>query len=247
MPFSFLMVYKCSLIRKMLQILIFSILMFSCKSSIISLKTGSFDDQTYGKDGVVLLYDNLSEMQLMYFLNAAEKFEDQDINFWHLNCDLAESFCKNRPEIEGVNIPAMLYSFRNELWSGQGCKTYKEHAFETFFKSKLQENCLTVPSLCSYTMNDTLKEFGEENHTVIRDEYIREKDIGDKIEKEWKEITDEFQSEFMRKRLEFQNKLQKSDDRVKILGLLMETRHSESYEENEGEVQELVIDMRKEL
>jgi hypothetical protein len=232
----------------MLRLLILSCLLSHSLASIVPLKTGSFDDQTYAKDGIVLLYDNLSETQLMYFINVASKFEDDPkINFWHINCDLADTFCKNRAELAGTNIPAMLYSFRNELWAAQGCKTYKEHAFETFIKTKLQENCLTVPRLCTYVMNETLKDFGDENHTVVRDEYLREKNNGDVIEHEWREITDRIQNDFKTKRIEFQNRLLNSDDKVKILGLLMEKHHSLSYEENEGELQEVVIDMRKEL
>lgn len=184
----------------------------------------------------------------MYFINVASKFEDdKTINFWHINCDLAGEFCKNRAELSGINIPAMLYSFRNELWGAQGCKTYKEHAFETFIKTKLQENCLTLPHLCTYAMNETLREFKDENHTFVKDEYLREKNNGDAIEQEWIKISDQIQTDFRIKRIEFQDSLQKSDERVKILGLLMEKHHSLSYEENEGEVQELVIDMRKEL
>ena len=207
------------------------------------LESGSFDEQTYGKNGIVLLYDDASEEQLMYFLTVAEKFKDDDkIHFWHLNCNLAEDFCAGRDEFH--TLPVMLYSFRNELWEGQECDDYKEHAFETFFRTKVEENCLTVPSLCTEAMNQTLEIYGESNHTVLKKAYLEEKDNGDDVEKEWNEISQKIQNDFMQKRLQFQNKLRMSDERVKILGLLMEKKHSESYESNKGEKIKIEIDQR---
>ena len=84
-------------------------------------------------------------------------------------------------------------------------------------------------------MNETLQIFAEANHTVLKKAYLEEKDDGDKIEREWNEISERIQRDFMQKRLQFQNKLRLSDERLKILGLLMEKEHSESYESNKGE------------
>jgi hypothetical protein len=229
----------------MIRLLVLCMLFHTSASKIIPLESGSFEDQTYGKDGVVLLYDNLSEIQLMHFIDAAKKFENETINFWHLNCDFAKDFCANRPEISDINVPAMLYSFRNELWKGQGCKTYKSHAFETFFQTKVHETCLNTPSLCTNAMKKVLENYMDKNHSVVSLEYLREKKYGDFVEDEWKKVSDEIQNNFFRKRIEYQQKLHESDERLKILGLLMEKLHSESYEENEGEVQEVVIDMRE--
>ena len=226
---------------KMIKLVFIMMVFYTVAADIKMLESGSFDEQTYGKDGVVLLYDDASEEQLMYFLTVAEKFKDNDkIHFWHLNCNLAEDFCAGRDEFE--TLPVMLYSFRNELWQSQECDDYKEHAFETFFRTKVEENCLTVPSLCTDAMNETLKIYAESNHTVLKKAYLEEKNNGDDVEKEWSEISERIQREFIQKRLNFQNKLRMSDERVKILGLLMEKKHSQSYEKNKGEKIKIEID-----
>lgn len=135
----------------------------------IPLDEGSFDEQTFGKDGVVLFYDYDSEDVFVDYALVAEQFgTNGDINFWHINCDHAEIFCEGRPDVQDAGVPSMLYSFRNELWKAQHCKTYKEHAFQVFFKTKLHENCLNTPKLCSTIMNTTLKKYGGENHTVLK-------------------------------------------------------------------------------
>ena len=212
----------------------------------IPLEDGSFDEQTYGRDGVVLFYDYNSEEVLAHYLTVAKKFENnEDISFWHINCDHAEIFCEGRPKVQDTGIPSMLYSFRNELWEAQNCKTYKEHAFEVFFNTKLQENCLNTPSLCSSIMNLTLKEVGEANHTTLKKLYNEEKKTGDELEAQWNDISTAIQREWNEKRINFVLDLRNSDEKLKLYGLLMEKLHSESYEKNEGEVQQIVIDMSK--
>lgn len=212
----------------------------------IPLEDGSFDEQTYGKDGVVLFYDYNSEEVFANYLTIAKKFEgNEDINFWHVNCDHAEVFCDGRPNVKDSGIPSMLYSFRNELWEAQNCKTYREHAFEVFFNIKLKENCLNTPSLCSSIMNLTLKEFGEANHTTLKKLYNEEKKNGDELEKGWNDISNAIQRQWNEKRTNFVLDLRNSDEKLKLYGLLMEKLHSESYEKNEGEVQQIVVDMSK--
>jgi hypothetical protein len=211
----------------------------------IPLENGSFDEQTFGKDGVVLFYNYESEPILGNYLIVADKFkDDKNINFWHINCDHAPEFCDGRPEVEEAGIPSMLYSFRNELWEAQGCKTYKEHAFETFFKTKLQENCLNTPELCSSIMNLTLSEYGDGNHTEIKKLYLEEEEKGLDIEAEWQKISNEIQREWNEKRTQFVVELRNSDEKLKVYKLLMEKLHSDAYEKNEGETQQIVIDMR---
>lgn len=211
----------------------------------IALENGSFDDQTYGKDGVVLFYNYESEEVFGSYLLVSNKYkEEKNINFWHINCDHAPEFCESRPKVEEAGLPCMLYSFRNELWEAQGCKTYKEHAFETFFNTKLQENCLNTPELCSSIMNITLKEDGDKNHTQIKKLYLLEEEKGLDIEAQWKSISDEIQRKWHEKRSEFVLKLRNSDDKLKIYKQLMEKAHSDAYEKNEGETQQLVVDMR---
>ena len=212
----------------------------------IPLEEGSFDDQTFGQDGVVLFYDYNSEEVLANYLTVAKKFEgNEDINFWHVNCDHSEVFCEGRPNVQDSGIPSMLYSFRNELWEAQNCKTYREHAFEVFFNTKLKENCLNTPSLCSSIMNLTLKEFGEANHTTLKKLYNEEKKTGDDLEVRWNDISTAIQREWNEKRTNFVLDLRNSDEKLKLYGWLMEKLHSESYEKNEGEVQQIVIDMSK--
>lgn len=215
------------------------------KTVSVALENGSFDEQTYGKDGVVLFYNYESEKVLASYMLASNKFEnDKKINFWHINCDHAPEFCESRPKIQEVGIPSLLYSFRNELWEAQGVKTYKEHAFETFFNTKLQENCLNTPKLCSSVMNITLKEDGHLNHSAIKKLYMDEQDVGLELEKRWKEISDDIQRKWNLQRQKFVLELRNSDDRLIIYKLLMEKLHSEAYEKNEGETQQIVIDMR---
>lgn len=209
------------------------------------LNTGSLDDQTFGKDGVILLHNDDSIDTLAYFVNVSIKYEEnENVHFWHLNCDNAIEFCEGRPEIEEYGVPVMLYSFRNELWEGQGCKTYKEHAFETFFNTKVTETCLNTPRLCSSIMNQTLEEHDGKNHSQIRKLYLAEKEDGDEIEQKWELESRRIQQEWNMKRTGAQLDLRNSDDRMKIYKQMMEKLHSESYEENEGEVQNIVIDMR---
>jgi len=207
------------------------------------LETGSFDDQVYGKDGVVLLYDMDSEEQLYLFIAASESYEDDDrINFWHLNCDYTE-FCETRSEVD--DAPTMLYSFRNEFWEAQPCRLYTEHAFEMFFKTKVSENCLNTRSLCSSVMNLTIADHHGKNHSDIRVLYEMYEDEGNAIEKEWEALTNEIQNDFIKRRTEFQMKLRNADERRKVLGQMMEEQHAEAYDNNEKQVQELVIDMSK--
>ena len=66
---------------------------------------------------------------------------------------------------------------------------------------------------------------------------------GDNIEAEWKDLSNKIQNEWNKERMNFVLKLRNSDDKLKIYKLLMEKIHSESYEETEGEIQEIVIDM----
>ena len=177
---------------------------------------------------------------------VAEKFENNnDINFWHVNCDHAETFCEGRPNVQESGIPSMLYSFRNELWQAQNCQTFREHAFEVFFNTKLKENCLNTPSLCSSIMNLTLNEFRDANHSTLKKMYQEEKKVGDELEQTWKDISDSIQAEWNSKRSKFVLDLRNSDEKLKLFGLLMEKLHSDSYEKNEGEVQQIVIDMSK--
>ena len=225
---------------------IFITIIIYVKAVSLPLENGSFDAQTYGKDGVVLFYNIESENILPTFLSVAEKYEeDENIHFWHVNCDFAVEFCKNREKIKNVGLPAMLYSFRNELWNAQGCKTYNEHAFETFFNTKLQENCLNTPILCSSIMNITLKEHGDKSHAEIKKLYLEEKKEGDSIEEEWETLSNNIQNQWNNERTKFVVKLRNSDDKLKIYKMLMEQLHSTSYEKNEGEVQQILIDMTK--
>ena len=138
----------------------------------------------------------------------------------------------------------MLYSFRNELWEIQSCKTYKEHAFETFFSTKLQANCLNTPILCSSIMNKTLEEDGQKNHSEIKKLYIIEQEKGEDIEKEWKYISDEIHRKWNEKRTKFAIQLRNTDEKLKLYKILMEKIHSKVYGENEEEIQQIVIDMR---
>ena len=171
--------------------------------------------------------------------------KNEKIHFWHVNCAHAIDFCKDSPKIEEAGLPTMLYSFRNEFWETQGCKTYSEHAFETFFNTKLNENCLNTPTLCSSVMNMTLKEHKAKNHTDIRDLYLQEDKKGKDLEKEWETVSQNIQRQWNEERSRFVIELRNSDDRLKIYKLLMEKMHSESYEEMEGATQQLVIDMRE--
>lgn len=65
------------------------------------------------------------------------------------------------------------------------------------------------------------------------------------MEKEWNDVSNEIQKEWNQKRTKFVVELRNSDERLKLYGLLMEKLHTESYEKNEGEVQQIVIDMSK--
>lgn len=210
------------------------------------LEDGSFDDQTYGLDGVVMFYDYDSEDVFAQYLTVANQYEkNENINFWHVNCDHAQEFCEGRPSVGEVGLPCMLYSFRNELWEAQSATTYNEHAFQVFFNTKLTENCLNTPSLCSSIMNITLKEVGDKNHSVIRKLYLEEKEKGDNLENEWKDISDAIQREWNTKRSKFVMDLRNSDEKLKLYSQVMEKLHSDSYEKNEGSVQQIVIDMSK--
>ena len=210
----------------------------------VQLKSGSFDDQVYGKDGIVLLYDTDSEDLLYAYSNAAERYNlDDRIHFWHLNCDYTD-FCEIRSEVQ--RLPTLLYSFRNEFWQSHDCKMYNEHAFELFFKTKINENCLNTRSLCSSVMNLTIEEYyGKKNHSSIKLLYNKYKEEGDKIEKEWNFISNEIQENFMRQRTEFQLKLRNADDKMKIFGQMMEELHLDAYDSNEEKLNEIVIDMRQ--
>ena len=230
---------------KFYQFVILTLCITYAKSESVALENGSFDDQTYGKDGVVLFYNYESEDILGKYLIVADKFDkDDNINFWHVNCAHAFEFCEGRPKVEEAGVPSMLYSFRNELWEVQGCKTYSEHAFETFFNTKLQENCLNTPILCSSIMNITLKEDGHRNHTEIKKLYLAEEENGLDIEVAWKDISDEIQQRWNEKRAKFVVQLRNSDDKMKLYKMLMEKIHSDNYEKNEGDLQQIVVDMR---
>lgn len=232
---------------KFFYLLLLNVCIVSAQNESVSigLENGSFDDQTYGKDGVVLFYNYESEEVFGNYLLVSNKYKsDKNINFWHINCDHAPEFCESRPKVEEVGVPCMLYSFRNELWEVQGCKTYKEHAFETFFNTKLQENCLNTPELCSSIMNITLEEDGDKNHTDLKKLYLLEEETGLDTEAEWKRVSDEIQRRWHEQRTKFVMQLRNSDDKLKVYKLLMEKIHSESYEKNEGETQQLVVDMR---
>jgi len=201
------------------------LILCTCAAASTPLENGSFDDQTYGKDGVVLLYDNQSVEQLAHFL----KLSAEGLHFWHLDCEIAPSFCDARAD----TLPTVLFSFRNEQWSTQSVKTYDEHAFETFVKSKVQENCVNTRRLCSAAMNETLAAHGERNHTEVRALYEAEKEDGDAIEKEWNEYSEQTQREFMEQRAAFQERLRESDERLKVLGQLMEAMHATAYSKQE--------------
>lgn len=226
----------------MLRTILFFLCLFCSRGMVNNIKSGSFDEQVYGKDGVVLLYTHKTEEVLHHFTKVALTYENNtNIHFWHLNCDFAVEFCEGRTEIGDRELPVMLYSFRNELWQAVEVENYKEHAFEVFFKTKLNENCLNTRHLCSLKMNETLKMFEDKNHTEIKEKYLEiERNI--KItEKEWENVMERIKSEFLQTRLKYQVKITDMDDELKVLGQLMEKIHNEQYEENKGEVQEIEI------
>ena len=93
-------------------------------------------------------------------------------------------------------------------------------------------------------MNITLKEDGHRNHSEIKKLYLEEEENGLDIESRWKDMSDEIQRQWNEKRAKFVVELRNSDDKMKLYNMLMEKIHSENYEKNDGDLQQIVVDMR---
>lgn len=190
-----------------------------------SLTSGSFDDQTYGRNGVVLLWDNTEVYEK--FTAAASAVTDEDIDFWDLSCAAAPEFC--HLNARGQEVPFVLYSFRNEPWKSLSVKEYTEHAFTTFFNTQIRANCFANRSLCTPIMNETIAEQVPLKFERVKRAYLDTQQEAAQIEHDWEEISGEIQQKFFEQRKEVQEAVSLLDEKIKVLGQMLEHIHNENY------------------
>ncbi len=197
-----------------------------------SLTSGSFDDQTYGRNGIVLLWKDSRKDIYESFTSAAGEVDDEDIHFWDLSCSMAEEFCDLNAR--GKEVPLILYSFRNEPWQVLTVKIYDKHAFTTFFNSQLKANCYANRTLCTETMNKTIKEYGQQDFKTVKRRYLDTQQEAAQIEHDWSKASERIQNEFFTERKKVQDAVHILDERLKVLGQILEHIHNENYKDREG-------------
>jgi len=220
------------LLLKMFKLLLFSLLVKAFANGSVELTRGSFDEQTYGKNGVVLLYNEERESIYEEWKSATGEVEDEDIYFWELSCTLASEFC--RSNANGKELPVVLYSFRNEGWQSLSVKGYSSHALSVFFNTEIKSNCFKNRRLCTEIMTDTLEKFESESFSVVRTEYLTVQQEAAQIEHDWDEKSREIQAIFFKEKGEIQKSIDVLDQRMKVLGEMLENMHHIIYNSNVG-------------
>lgn len=205
--------------------------------------SSSFEAHTYGKDGVILFYDDDNIQLLGEWLNAVESIpKNSKINFWHLNCDITINFCETREELKNVNKPAILYSFRNSPWKGKSVASYSQHAFEVLFNTKMNESCLNTPSLCNDIMKKTLETYKGKPHKELKEAYEEAEQEIKKIEAKWEKVDKEIQKQWGLKKAAHQSYVEDEESKQHVLKLLMEQVHSQAYDKVQEDVNKIVVD-----
>lgn len=211
-------------------------------SEALASGSSSFEEHTYGKDGVILFYNDENLELLQKWFDAVESVpESSKINFWHLNCDIT-NFCFKRPEIKDITRPAIMYSFRNLPWKGKSVASYTQHAFEVFFNTKMHESCLNKPSLCNKEMKEALEIYRDKPHKELKEAYEEAEEEIKRIESKWEEISNEIQKNWGLKKAAHQSFIEDQESKQRVLKLLMEQVHIEAYDKVQEDAEALTID-----
>jgi len=196
-----------------------------------SLTSGSFDEQTYGRNGVVLLWKDSRRDVYDSFTAAAGDVKDEDIHFWDLSCSLAPDFCDLNAR--GNKVPLILYSFRNEPWKALTVQLYDKHAFTTFFNSQLKANCFANRTLCTDVMNNTITDHIDLDFDRVKRSYLDVQQEVAQVEHDWDKVSERIQSEFFSERKKVQDAVDVLDQKLKVLGQMLEHIHNENYKDRE--------------
>jgi hypothetical protein len=216
-------------------ILVFTYVSIGSSTISKSLASGSFDDQTYGKDGVVLLWgDERVDTYDSWVEAINETTTTGNINFWDLSCSIAPEFCELNAR--GMKPPFVLYSFRNEPWQRLSVRKYDKHAFTTFFNTHVNANCYLNRSICTYDMNVTLEKYKNKEFGEIREAYIDAQQRATQVEFDWGGVSASLQKDFITQRKKVQDEINVLDERMKALGQMLESMHHDNYRNREGPI-----------
>ena len=178
------------------------LLLISASAEHIILKEGSINEQTYGKDGLMLFHYDYPDYWQRIIQNTK-----QNITFFEVNCQLFD-VCN----VWSDTFPHLVYSVDNKMWKPVDSDNLEVFIFETF-----EKRCVYNRLKCKEHELDTLLLFDEESPEVIQLAIDDLRNKVSEIEATFADYYQKIQNEFEKKRIEMRDKLEQAEDSIKIL------------------------------
>lgn len=176
----------------------------------IVLDEGSLDQQTLGKDGLLLLYKTYPD-EWTSIIDSSEDIEN--INFFEVNCNYFHDFCSKHTD----TFPTILYSVENSIWE----KINIDENLEDFVFHTFERRCVYNRDKCNEDELKAIEEFEGETPETINaaiDE-LRTRIV--EFEATFEEYYQKIQDEFNKKRINIRDSILKTEEIIKVLDDLL--------------------------
>lgn len=174
----------------------------------IVLEEGSLDQQTLGKDGLLLLYKEYPD-EWTSIMEYAEDIED--LYFFEVNCNNFHEFCLTHTK----TFPTILYSVENSIWEKVE-DDLQQFTFDTF-----ERRCVYNREKCNEDQLNTLEEFEQESPETINNaiDDLRGRIV--EFEATFEDYYQKLQDEFNKKRIDIRDSILKTEEIINLLNDLL--------------------------
>lgn len=172
----------------------------------VILKEGSIEQQTFGKDGLILFYYDYPD----YWDNLVNNTQ-QNLTFFELNCKKYD-VCTEWSD----TFPHLVYSVDNSIWEPVETENLELFIFETF-----EKRCVYNIPKCKKHELETLKAFEDQSVEVIQGAIDDLRNKVAEFEATFEDYYKKLQEEFNKKRSEIRDQLEKAEDSIKVLNDLL--------------------------
>lgn len=174
----------------------------------IVLGEGSLDQQTLGKDGLLLLYKEYPD-EWTSIIDYAEYIPD--MHFFEVNCNNFYEFCLTHT----TTFPTILYSVENSIWERV------EEDLEQFVFDTFERRCVYNREKCNDDELKTLEEFEGEQPETIKKAIDDLKNRIVEFEATFEDYYQKLQDEFNKKRIDIRDSILKTEEIIKVLNDLL--------------------------
>ena len=206
-----LILFKYIVLYKMTFLLLLLVSMpLIGQSEHIVLGEGSLEQQTMGKDGIILFHYEYPD-----YWSPLIKNTTVNLTFFELDCNLYEDFCKEY----STTFPHLMYSVDNSLW-----QPITEENLNLFLFENFERRCAYNILKCKDHELETLHSFEQQPNEVIEQaiDKLRSKVV--EFEATFADYYRQIEEEFNKKRMKIRQQLEKTEESIKVLQDILEAK-----------------------